>query len=219
MSSPGTDEALSALIASTKRVRRKLDLLRVAKFLDAAIKGLGSLQAVSETIGVSPEMLRQFACVKKLAPQVKRLIARRAITSVDVAYRLSKLSPADQRYVAARVSKGALASEDVRAIVALRKADPRSRISRITERVLASRAIKEYEARFVVPATGANPQALRRAFSTVVGEGNIRAFSVENQVGTLVVSLRGRDRLQEAAKKHKLTKRELIQDLVLKGIS
>jgi hypothetical protein len=218
MSSRETDEALSALIVSTKRIRRKLDLLQVAKFLDVAIKGLGSLETVSERIGVSPEMLRQFACVKKLAPQVKRLVASGAISSVDVAYRLSKLTSADQLYVAAMVSKGGLVSADVRAIVALRMANPRTPISKITERVMASRPIKEYEARFVVPATGRDPQALRGRFSRLVGEDNIRAFSVENQVGTLVVSPEGKDRLQEAARKHRLTKRELIDGLVSGGI-
>jgi hypothetical protein len=219
MSSRETDEALSALIASTKRVRRKLDLLQVAKFLDIAEEGLGSLEAVSERIGVSPEMLRQFACVKKLTPRVKRLVTRGAISSVDVAYRLSKLSSADQSFVAAMASRGELASADVRAIVASRMANPRAPIRKITERVLASRPIKEYEARFVVPAAGGGAQALRGRFSRLLGEDNIRAFSVEDQVATLVVSPEGKDRLQEAAKKHKLTKRELIQNLVLEGVS
>ena len=59
-------EALAALIANTRRVKRKLDLLEITSWLEIARCGLGSLQAVSDTIGLSVEMLRQFKTVNKL---------------------------------------------------------------------------------------------------------------------------------------------------------
>lgn len=207
-------EALGALIANTRRVRRKLSLVEVAEWIDIARCGLGSLRAVGERIGLSEEMLRQFATVNNLSPKVKRLVADRKIDRVDVAHRLSKLPPSEQYHVATLVVSGELDSDDVRAVVTLRRSAPDLDIREVVERVRSSRNIKEHVAYFPVPAGLPDLKAVRSRLADVVGDANIRCCSIEGALGTLVVNSQGRKRLAEAARNEGLTKRKLIDRIV-----
>ena len=210
-------EAIAVLIASTKRVKRKLNLVEIAEWLVTAQRGLGSLRAVAETVSLSEEMLRQFATVRRLSPAVQRLVVNRQIDSVDIAHRLSKLRPVDQIVVARRVAKGELDSDHLRAIISLRKSLPKTPISDIIERATNSRNIKEYVAQFAVASRKITASELRSRFARVVGQPNIRSLTVESRVGMLAVNSEGKKRLQAAAKRKGLTKRSLIDQIVSEG--
>jgi hypothetical protein len=207
-------EALAALIASTKRVRRKLDLIEISEWLAIARKGLGSLRAVAERIDLSEEMLRQFASVARLSPQVRQLITDRKIESVDIAHRLSKLVHADQIVAARGVVKGDLSSDDLRAIVSLRKASPQLSIQKVIDRVKKSRNIREYLVEFTRPSTRKGMRDLRTRFVRIVGEENIRSLKVGEESGVLALNREGKKRLQAAAKRRELTKRRLIEEIL-----
>jgi len=202
-------EALGALIANTKRVRRKLSLVEVAQWIDTACRGLGGLRAVAERVGLSKEMLRQFATVNALSPKVKKLVAERKIDRVDVAHRLSKLPPLEQYQVARLVAAGDLDSDDVRAVVTLRRSAPDIDIRQVIDRVRSSRNIREYVAYFPVP-PASNVQLLRSRIARVLGKDNIRSLTVQEALGTLVLTAEGSKRLAETARGHGLTKRKLI---------
>jgi hypothetical protein len=207
-------EALGALIANTRRVRRKLSLVEVAEWIDIARCGLGSLRAVGERIGLSEEMLRQFATVKDLSPKVKKLVAERKIDRVDVAHRLSKLPPSEQYQVATLVVAGELDSDDVRAVVALRRSVPDLDIAEVVDRVRSSRNIKEHVAYFPIPVPGCDVKLLRSWLAEVVGEANIRSLTIQGALGTLVLNSEGRKRLAQAARDAGLTKRKVIDAIV-----
>lgn len=202
------------MIANTRRVRRKLSLVEVSEWLDTARRGLGSLRAVGERIGLSDEMLRQFATVNDLAPRVKKLVAERKIDRVDVAHRLSKLSPSEQYQVATLVVGGELDSDDVRAVVSLRRSAPDLDIREVVERVRSSRNIKEHVAYFPVPPGACNIKMLRSRLAAVVGKANIRSLTIQGALGTFVVNSEGRKRLAQAARDAGLTKRKLIDRIV-----
>ena len=213
------DEAIGALIANTgdrdrRRVRRKLSLLEVAEWLETARRGLGSLRAVGERIDLSEEMLRQFATVNNLSPRVKRLVAERKIDGVDVAHRLSKLPASEQYHVATLAGSGELDSDDVRAVLTLRRSSPDLDIREVVNRVRSSRNIKEHVAYFPVPAGARNLKVLRSRLADVVGDGNIRSFTVQGALGTLVVNSEGKERLAEAARDAGLSKRKAIDRIV-----
>lgn len=203
------------MIANTKRVRRKLSLVEVAEWIDTARRGLGGIRAVAERVGLSEEMLRQFATVNALSPKVKKLVADRKIDRVDVAHRLSKLPPLEQYQVARLVAAGDLDSDDVRAVVALRRSAPDIDIRQVIDRVRSSRNIKEYVAYFPVP-PASNVELLRSRIAGVVGEDNIRSLTVQVTLGTLVLNREGSIRLAETARGDGLTKRKLI-DRIARG--
>jgi hypothetical protein len=209
------EEALAGLIASTRRVRRKLNLLEVARKLRIARGAIGSLKKLSDAIGLSEEMLRQFSRVEKLSRDVKDLLAKGDIQSVDIADRLSRLPMQDQSTVAQEVAKGCLNSADIRAIVSLRKALPLLRIKSVIDRVKASRNIKEYVVQFLVPPERGKPNKyIELQFIRLLGRENLRSFSIKNGVGTLVLNTTGENRLQEIAKQEGLTKRKLVDQIV-----
>jgi hypothetical protein len=209
------EEALAGIIASTKRVRRKLNLLEIAKKVKIGREALGGLKKLSDAVGISEEMLRQFSTVEKLTPAVKNLIAKNIIQGIDVADRLSRLPSQNQLAVAKEVAKGGLTSDDVRAIVSLRKALPDLNIDDVIARIKASRNIKHYIVEFLLPPkTGKSD--IESRFMKLLGKESFLSFKVENGVGTLVLNSMGKNRLQDIAKRMGLTKRVLV-DRIMSG--
>ncbi len=207
------DDALVALIASTRRIRRKLDLLDVAAKLKVAREGLGSLKKVADAIGLSVEMLRQFSRVEKLSPRVKKLIEQGKIHGVDMADRISRLPSRDQLPVAQAVVRGELNTSDVRAVVSLRKDVPRMRIKAVIDRVKSSRNIKEYVVEFMIPCKKSKKADIEARFAKTVGKNNIRSFTTKKGVGILVLNAAGLKQLQEVAKRRRFTKRRLVNGI------
>jgi hypothetical protein len=208
------NDAIAALIASTRRLKRKLNLLEVADKLRTAQELLGSLGAVASAVGLSEEMVRQFARVEKLTPEVKQFLAKGQITAVDVADRISRLPPSDQLPVAKAVASGELNSADVRAILALRKTDARIPIAQAITRVAASRNIKEYIVEFVVPRQLIETGWLENQFTSIIGAQNIRSLKVRGKVGRVVISENGKKVLETAARRAGVAKRELVKQLL-----
>lgn len=105
--------ALAILFANTKRKRRTEDLVTVAEAFQFLVDKYGSVQAVAKKVGLSPEMVREFLAILSLSPQVLDMVRRREIDSLDVAYRLSKISdPDSQLELAVRAQE--MRSKDIR---------------------------------------------------------------------------------------------------------
>lgn len=208
------DDALAALLASTRRAKRSLNLAEVSKKLRTAIGLLGSLRAVAEALGLSDETVRQFSRIEKLAPDVKKLVARGQITSMDLADRLSRFPAADQCPVARAVASGAMDAHDVRAVLALRKTMPKVPVQQLIRRVQSSRNIKEYVAEFLVPEPPPSPSALLKRLSRVFARRDVRNLEMGEGIGRLFLTARGKTALERAAREQGVTKRELLQRLI-----
>ena len=208
------DDALAALIASTRRVNRKLNLIDVAGKLRVARVAMGSLKKIAQAIGLSTEMVRQFSRIETLSPAVKRILAAGKIRSVDVADRISRLPAHDQLPVAEAVVRGELLSKDVRAVVSLRKELPRSSIGAIIKRVGGSKNVKEFVVEFLGPNRKSSVSGLRRRFSAILGKQNIKSFRVSKGIGTMVLNERGKCLLQQNAKREGLTRRALVDRII-----
>ena len=208
------DDALAALIANTRRGKRKLTLVEVRDELRTAIALLGSRRAVADVISLSDEMVRQFTRVDKLSPAVKQLAASGELTSVDLADRLSRLPREDQLPVAQRVLSGELTPADVRALLGVRKTSPQTPIKRLIERIKRSRNIREYVAEFLMPTRAPSRACLKKRLSEVVGTQHLRRLELGEAVGRVVVDRQGKSALEQGAKSAGLTKREFLQRLV-----
>lgn len=208
------NEALVALIASTKRKNRKLNPLEVVKKIEIAKEGIGSLPKVAQRIGLSYEMLRQIFSVKNCSEGVKRLIREGKLDSYDILYRLSKLPKPSQVTVAKQVITDELTSDDVRAIVTFHRDFPNIKIRNIIERIKGSRNIKQYIVYFESDSVEIKPVALRSRFESIFGKRTIVSLHIDIGIGELVLNVNGKKRLQEEAKIRGLTKRELIRKLV-----
>lgn len=207
------EDALAALIASTRRVKRKLNLGEIGKNLKIACEELGSLNKVADAIGLSTEMLRQFSRYKKLEPGVKKLVNEGKIQSVDIMDRISRFPTTDQLEVAQAVIRGLLTSDDVRAIISLRKALPQETITEVIDRVITSRNIKEYVIEFLIP-EGEKSTEIKKRFKRLLGDEKIISFVGKNGIGTMILNVDGKNRLQQIAQKKHLTKRSLINKVI-----
>jgi len=208
------NDALAALIASTKRKNRKLNPLEVVEKIDIAKKGIGSLPKVAQRIGLSYEMLRQIFSVKNCSEEVRRLTKEGKLDNYDILYRLSKLPKSSQVAVAKQVIAGKLTSDDVRAIVTFHRDFPNIRIGEIIERIKSSRNIRQYVVYFESDSAEIKPVALCSKFESILGKENIVSLHVDGGIGELVLNVTGKKRLQEEAKQRGFTKRELIRKLV-----
>ncbi len=209
------DDALAALIASTKRTTRKLNLIEVSEKLSVARMRLGSLKAVASAVGLSSEMLRQFARVETLSRSVKRLIKEGKLSSVDIADRISRLPKQDQVFVAEKVASGELDSGDVRAVLAYRKTAPPLPIRKVVHDVLASKNIREYVVEFRMP-EDTSARAVRSRLVSFFKKDGIHSIKFKNLIGQACVTEQGRQRLEKVRKKRGLPKRKLL-DLILSG--
>lgn len=208
------DDALAALLASTRRSKRSLNLVDVNEKLRTAVRILGSLRAVADALGLSDETVRQFGRIEKLAPEVMKLLEKGQIRSMDLADRLSRFPPADQHPVAAAVVAGRLDARDVRAVLALRKAMPEEPIQRAIRRIRGSRNIKEYVAEFLTPRPAPTRATLLKRLSPVLGRREVRGIEAGTTVGRVLLTVEGKKALEEAARKARMTKREFLQRLV-----
>lgn len=207
------EDALATLIASTRRGKRKLPLSDVCKNLIIARDGLGSLNKVGDTIGLSMEMLRQFSRYEKLEPNVKKLVDKGKIQSVDIMDRISRLPTADQLSVAHAAVREGLTSDDLRAIVSLRKALPQKKIITVIDRIITSRNIKEYVVEFRIP-KGVESTEIKVRFRKLLGTERIISYADKHGIGTMILNVEGKNRLQEIAKKKHLTKRSLVNKVI-----
>ena len=211
------DDALVAIIASTKRKKRKLNPLQVSEKIQIALDGLESLSKVAERTKMSTEMLRQIHSVRNCSEQVKELVRERKLESYDILHRISKLPAPNQVTVAKAVIAGELNSEDVRAIVSFyRDFFAGISIGRAIERIKSSRNIKQYVVYFELESKNIKFGVLRSRFEKIFGKGNIVSLREDDGIGELVLTVEGRKRLEEAAKSKRMRKRKFIQKIVVR---
>jgi hypothetical protein len=191
-------EALAVLISSTRSKRRPLPLTDIARWLGIAVAKLGSYPAVSERVGISAKMLRQFAVVDELADPVKELFAKRDLDSVDAAVHLSMLSGQDQEIVGKALCKKDIRTADVRAVVQLRQLETNAPIGALLQRVIDSKTKQEYVAEFVIRG-GRSRDDLMKAFVAYIAPEEIIRLEIQGALGRLVLTEAGKQYLLEAA--------------------
>ncbi len=207
------DAALVRVIGNTHRTKRKRDLLTVARNLAIVEKELGSRKAAAERLGLSPEMLREFARVTKLSPEVKDIIRQGGLTSVDVAYRISMLAEDEHLPVAQGFRDGEITGRDVKDIVSYRRRRPEIPLARAIERVRSSRDTVEYVVRFRMEAEPASRQALRAKLEACLGKHNVVSLVTRGTIVTLVVTAAGQKTLVRLAQEQGVTKRAFVTAL------
>ncbi|MCJ7768222.1 hypothetical protein MUP79_07505 [Candidatus Bathyarchaeota archaeon] len=105
--------ALAVVFGNTRRKKRKENLVNIGRAFEVLVEVYNSQKAVTEKVGLSVEMIRQFLTVLKLPKEVQKLFRTREIDSVDTAKELYALRDTRKQICAARRVAG-LVSKDVR---------------------------------------------------------------------------------------------------------
>lgn len=207
-------KAISELIGCTRRKRRLKSIIEITDIIEFLHKELGTYRAVAERVGLSTEMLREFRSVRLLDPEVRELVEKRVIDSVDLVYRISKLDPKTQKAVVDKVLKDQMTGDDARVVKSLvvgRKGSGKAAILQ----TMKSRDIKTYLIQFRMPKERTSCQ-LRGDFSKIIGGREIVSFKFEKGMAVLELSYRGQKELRIAAKRRKKTLRKFVADLLTK---
>ena len=115
------ETALSIIFANTKRKKRSVDILTIAKSFEYLVRLYGSQEAVAKKVGLSTEMVREFLLALKLPKEVQRLISTRKIDSIDTVREISIIKDPAKQVEAAKALANS-PSKDVRDIKRLVKA-------------------------------------------------------------------------------------------------
>lgn len=140
-------KAFTTLLTNLGRKKRTANLLEIAEYCGFLKERYGSWARLAERIQISEnrehissEMLREFGSILTLPDEVKQMIRDNKITSVDVCYRISKLTNSeDQKALAAAVVDQGISSSDVRAAVEYKLNNPDVSVEHAARRVLESK--------------------------------------------------------------------------------
>ena len=216
---------LAVVAAGTKRKKRTVSILKVAEALKDLHDLHGSLDSVSKIVKLSSEMIREFLTLLSLTNKVKALIKKGFINSVDIGYRVSKLSEDDQIVLAKSVLEKRLSSGDVRSIVKYRIDNPSISATKAIKNVIDSKVTKIFVAYLGIDKntfekleskhlTKDKTALIKSLFDMLVGKENISFLSLNGRVVLIKVSQEGLDRLKGKAKRSKISLSKLADLLV-----
>lgn len=218
-------ELLAIIAAGTKRKKRAVNILKVAKALKDLYNLYDSSDAVSKAVKLSPEMIREFLELRELTGEVKTLIRKGLINSVDIGYRISKLPSKDQVILAKNTLKKKLSSNDVRAIVKHKIDNPKISINKVVKDVLESKVKKIFVAYLGIDKntferlekeykTKNKTNLIKALFYKVINKQNIVFFSLNGRVVVIKVLREGLEEMGSKAKNLKISLNKLANALV-----
>ena len=208
------ETVIACLIANTRRRKRPNSLVEIASDIRWLENELGSLKVVSQTIGISTDMLRQFLSLEHLSPEVLSLLKERKIDLINIAHYMHGFDTEAQQTIAQKVVEGKLSANDIRVLAPLHKMFPDSDIEQLILRVQQSKNIRLYVAYFRVPKEFKDISKLKERFERIVGTDEIKSLTVTNQVGMLELTEQGRRKLRDASKKQCMTLKEFVNTIV-----
>lgn len=208
------ERAISLIISCTRRIKRPVDLVTLAENISYATQCMGSLKAVANAVRLSTQQLKDFLAVERLSSEVKALVKKRAIDSVDVIKILTQLPAQKQRVLAKRFANGRLNSKDIRVITTFAKKFPHKPISKVVANYEKSKDFRVYVVKFRVPTSFKNPSRLYKRFIEIVGKDGIKDLSLREDIGVLELTVLGHKKLREAVRERKTTLRKFVPSVV-----
>lgn len=218
-------DLLAIIAAGTKRKKRTVNILKVAGALNELYQTNNSLIAVSKIVKLSPEMVRQFLQLLKLTKEVKSLVKKGLINSIDTAYRISKLIPQNQEILAKSIVNNKLCSRDVRAIVKYKIDNPKVPMQKTISIVLESKVKKIYVAYLgidkeifeqleKISRNQIIEKLLYALFEKIIHRQNIVEFSLKGRVVLVKMTGQGLCEIRTKAKELKIPLAKIANAIV-----
>jgi hypothetical protein len=208
------EKALSLIIACTRRIKRSKDLVTLAENISFAAKKIGGIEKLAKAVNLSVQQLQDFLSVGDLCAEVKELVGKRAIDSVDVVKTISKLPVKKQKVLAENLVKGKIASKDVRIITTFAKKFRNKPMAKVIEDYQKSKDVRLYVAQISLPLDFTNQRGLRSIFEKIVGKSEIKRLQFETGIAVLEVTALGYKKLREAVWERQMTLRKFITSTV-----
>jgi hypothetical protein len=170
-------------------------------------------------------MIREFSRLLSLTDEVKTLIRKGFINSVDIGYRISKLNRKDQIVLAKNVLGKRLNSYDVRNIVKYKIDNSSISITKAIKTVIDSKITKIFVAYLGIDkSTNERLEQkyrnedkavlIKSLFEKLVGKKNIVLFSLDGRVVLIKVLQEGLERMRNKAKRVKVSLSKLANAII-----
>jgi hypothetical protein len=208
------DKLIARLLANTKTRKRPNNIIEIAADIDKLVQILGSLNIVSETVGVSNQMLRKFLCVNSIAPEIKKMVQSRAIDKVAIIDILKRFKKEDQKIIAKEIIKGNLNVDNMKVLSALYSKSVEQDIRRLIVRVRESENKKIYVIRFKIDSKTPEFKIIKNNIEKIVGAANLISFRIDKDIGIIELNKNGRTKLSKSAKVKRQSLREFIRNLL-----
>ncbi len=207
------EDALVSIITNTKRKNRASSIPEIASAIEYCLLEIGGYSALSNRVGLSETMLRQFTRIHNLDIGVQNLFKERILDRVDVIPQLAQLSRDDQRYVAEQLSKNTIDTKDVRAVREIRKRDKFTLIEEIVRHVEASKSKKVFVAEFVLRG-GVKLDAALNRIGEHISKSNILDANADGTLAKLTLNEDGNIELHKTAKRLGVTLAQVINHIL-----
>ncbi len=207
------ENELAYIIANTKRKNRSSSIPEIASAIGYCLSKIGGYSTLSDRVGLSETMLRQFTRIHNLDLSIQNLFKERILDSVDVIPQLAQLSIDDQRYVAEQLSKNTINTKDVRAVREIRKRDKSTLIEEIVRHVETSKSKKVFVAEFVLRG-GVKLDAALNRIGEYISKSNIIDASADGALAKLTLNEDGNIELRKTAKKLGVTIAQVINHIL-----
>jgi hypothetical protein len=194
------DKAIAALIKSTKRRHRPLDLVAIARELNTAIQCLDSLEAVAEHIALSPSMLKRFQYVDRLELPIRALVEKRTIDSIDAVAELASVSPQNQHKLASVLTTKAFQTEEIRSLVRLLNNHPELTIEEIVQKIDESKTHRLFVYEFAARESTQDPNVVKANVLKLLKPEELASVEITGSIGRLKVAKAGRQHISAEAR-------------------
>jgi DNA-directed RNA polymerase subunit L len=218
-------KTLAKIGKGTKRKKKDINELEVAKEIAFLYEMYNSLDKVAKLVKLSPEMVRQIKSLITLEDEVKKLYMDGVLKGYDIGYRISKLQGKDQIMLTKYIIDENLSSKDVRAIVKYKIANSKIPIEEVVTKVIQSKDKKIYVSYLGIEEDTFNRllrkiknrdaiKTLKFIFNGVVSHKFITSFELNGRVVILKVIKEGLTKIRSKAKELKIPLAKLADTLV-----
>lgn len=201
------------IIASTKRQKRTLSIVDIAKNINELKEEVGGIKKVSELIGISPGMLNQFLSVFSLPTAIQELVKEKKIDSVAMVFLLSKYPKEDVSHLAKMITAKLITSPELKVLLPYRNANKGLNISDVIDKLRSTKDIPVSVIRLPGNIIN-NPERIEKAIKFKIGDENLMAFEKGNEYLDIKITKHGEKILRHAAKEKGVTLQQFILRLL-----
>lgn len=169
------------------------------------------LEAVGQAVGLSVQQLKDFLAVGELCTEIKVLVEKRLIDSVDIVKTIKNLPSKKQKILAEKIVKGKIASKDVRVITTFAKKFPNKSMAEIIKGYEKSKDIRIYVVQISLPKNFKNHIGMRKRFAKIVGKKGIKKLQFKEMSASIELNAIGYKKLRELVSKKETTLRQFVK--------
>ena len=206
---------IAKLILSTKRKKRKYDLVSVNENIKVLLNSRKSKTDIANIWGISSGMLNQFLSVENVSSELRKKIENREIDSVSQVHMISKFPQHEQMFIADSIINDGISTADIRALLPLRRKFPRQNIPELLSKLLKSKDKKLSVVKIPKESIKLNKLDIENRFKKIIGSKESIVIEEDSEYLIFKFSKKGERKLKQFSRSQGNTLTKQIQDIII----